>query len=707
MFPLPCCLLGNAQRKLPKIAEAVVGSSRETKSNIGKWRVPIFGYRRLSSPCRNRSTLTPNSLIWDHYSLLENAGRDLLRLEVVRLQKKVDLNDGRDDQFTTMLKPLEAWFPMMLLLYPTAGQWDCPKVCECSEFAQSVYCGDKFLSTIPIGIPRDHLTSLEELVFINNSVTILSAKNFAGLTKLKRLNMSKNRLLEIEQGTFDDLTALQELDLSYNNLSGLPYGLFSNMAALQSLRLQYNPWNCSCQIKWLNQFLRTHVGNGGTNSCGYCKSPRRYEGIILCDTSLENMQCSAPRLEVALPNATLNVSVGESAALQCNVNPKNEKDSTVSWTKPDGSPVRPGTFRFRVKLSKAGTRLNISRVTMSDAGIYRCVARNSEGSATFDTILNVTGSILPINKATEIPMLEEPMEDDFDSSVCTVPQDNLNNNGSQLQRDIGSDIVKWPPTTDSLDITNTPTYSEGTGREGVDRKTYVVGLVGAVAGLVVVLWIVFCLATKCSRMKRRRRCRKKAQQDIKGCMRRSSCLDNNSKPEDIVEIPDIHTITGKGLYDHENITTPCPCNTVYTSKSAAYIVMHTSHIVGLWNAGAGDHSGFLGLPFCYTHCGGPPERQRRTGDSHPRGRAPTRGGSTREELVAAAAPLRRYGRSGSSSRWSACLRDDGIPRPTSPPGPGMAVPKTDAGQHGAAVQLGPGDVTMDNLRREAELLAKA
>ncbi|KAI8497826.1 28S ribosomal protein S35, mitochondrial [Branchiostoma belcheri] len=75
MFPLPCCLLGNAQRKLPKIHEAVVGSSRETKSNIGKWRVPIFGYRRLSSPCRNRSTLTPNSLIWDHYSLLENAGR--------------------------------------------------------------------------------------------------------------------------------------------------------------------------------------------------------------------------------------------------------------------------------------------------------------------------------------------------------------------------------------------------------------------------------------------------------------------------------------------------------------------------------------------------------------------------------------------------------------------------------------------------------
>ncbi|XP_066295478.1 leucine-rich repeat-containing protein 4-like [Branchiostoma lanceolatum] len=592
-----------------------------------------------------------------------------------------------------MFKPLEAWFPMILLLYPTAGQWDCPKICECSEFAQSVYCGEKFLSTMPIGIPRDvkilvlhrnnftklvkdqfsylpyltkldlgqnsiteiqvgafqgltrlldlllhqnqlllvtpemfsplsnlqllrlygnpiicldaytfstlpllrfldleqlgtlrsvsrnvftgltsltylnfarsnlqtvpylqHLTSLEELVLIGNSITILSAKNFAGLTKLKRLNMSKNRLLEIEQGTFDDLTTLQELDLSYNNLSGLPYGLFSNMAALQSLRLQYNPWNCSCQIKWLNQFLRTHVGNGGTNICGNCKIPRRYEGVLLCDTALEKMPCSPPLLEAPSPNATLNVSVGESAALQCNVNAKNEKDSSISWTKPDGSSVRPGTFRFRVKLTKAGTRLNISRVTMSDAGIYRCVARNSEGSATFDTILNVTGSILPINKATEIPMLEEPIEDDFDSSLCAIPQDRSKNNGSQLQRDIGSDVVKWPPTTDSLDITNTPTYSEGTGREGVNRKTYVVGLVGAVAGLVVVLWIVFCLATKCSRMKRRRRCRKKAQQDIKGCMRRSSCLDNNSKPEDIVEIPDIHTITGKGLYDHENIT---------------------------------------------------------------------------------------------------------------------------------------------------------
>ncbi|XP_019640530.1 PREDICTED: leucine-rich repeat-containing protein 4C-like [Branchiostoma belcheri] len=289
------------------------------------------------------------------------------------------------------------------------------------------------------------------------------------------------------------------------------------MAALQSLRLQYNPWNCSCQIKWLNQFLRTHVGNGGTNSCGYCKSPRQYEGIILCDTSLENMQCSAPRLEVALPNATLNVSVGESAALQCNVNAKNEKDSTVSWTKPDGSPVRPGTFRFRVKLSKAGTRLNISRVTMSDAGIYRCVARNSEGSATFDTILNVTGSILPINKATEIPMLEEPMEDDFDSSR---------------------------------------------GREELEAAIQEAEL-----------------------------------------RREVEALEKNLQ---LLQPP----------------------------------------------------SGGMGA--LVPPAAGPPASG--TTASH-----------------------------------------DQLP----PPGPGMAVPKTDAGQHGAAVQLGPGGVTMDNLRREAELLAKA
>ncbi|KAI8505426.1 hypothetical protein Bbelb_166150 [Branchiostoma belcheri] len=91
MFPLPCCLLGNAQRKLPKIAEAVVGSSRETKSNIGKWRVPIFGYRRLSSPCRNRSTLTSNSLIWDHYSLLENAGRPCTELDWEKKRKRLSV----------------------------------------------------------------------------------------------------------------------------------------------------------------------------------------------------------------------------------------------------------------------------------------------------------------------------------------------------------------------------------------------------------------------------------------------------------------------------------------------------------------------------------------------------------------------------------------------------------------------------------------
>ncbi|CAH1272354.1 LINGO1 [Branchiostoma lanceolatum] len=94
---------------------------------------------------------------------------------------------------TIMFKPLEAWFPMILLLYPTAGQWDCPKICECSEFAQSVYCGEKFLSAMPIGIPRD----VKILVLHRNNFTKLVKDQFSYLPYLTKLDLELELTVEI------------------------------------------------------------------------------------------------------------------------------------------------------------------------------------------------------------------------------------------------------------------------------------------------------------------------------------------------------------------------------------------------------------------------------------------------------------------------------------------------------------------------------
>ncbi|XP_078605934.1 leucine-rich repeat-containing protein 4C-like [Branchiostoma floridae x Branchiostoma japonicum] len=398
-----------------------------------------------------------------------------------------------------------------------------------------------------------HLESLENLDLSRNSIDKLETDNLAELKGLGSLRMPSNLLSEIEQDSFEDLGSLRELDLSDNYLTILPFGLFSNMRALTKVNLGGNPWNCTCEVTWLVTWLRRKTRSDPTReSCGRCQSPWTFRGRLLCDVPVTKLKCSPPQITDA-PRA-LNVTAGGNATLQCNTG--DSKETAVNWISPNGTMIRKGSFKLKVKFA-GGRTLNFARVSTSDAGIYRCVARNSAGTTTLDTILNVTGSVLPIFRATEIPINGEEPEDDnlcqraFEKATSSV------SGGPQLtwQRDSKptpgrtNETFKTPeplPTVfePGFDMTkNTDKPSSN-----VDHQKYIIASIVSVISFGLLVWLIFflllrwdfcCPANRFLAKKRENRTKaKKDDGDFRTrCCRLRCCLQEPEKDAPI-EIPE-------------------------------------------------------------------------------------------------------------------------------------------------------------------------
>ena len=84
------------------------------------------------------------------------------------------------------------------------------------------------------------LSGLTALNLLNNGVRSLPAGIFDDLTALERLYLGANSLTELPVGVFDELSLLAELDLTDNALASLPAGVFDELALLTELNLTRN-----------------------------------------------------------------------------------------------------------------------------------------------------------------------------------------------------------------------------------------------------------------------------------------------------------------------------------------------------------------------------------------------------------------------------------------------------------------------------------
>ncbi|XP_012909551.1 podocan-like protein 1 isoform X2 [Mustela putorius furo] len=91
------------------------------------------------------------------------------------------------------------------------------------------------LERVPLALPR----RLRALVLPHNHVTVLGARDLAGMPGLAELNLAYNRLVSahVHRRAFRPLRALRSLDLAGNRLTRVPSGL---PGGLHTLRLQRN-----------------------------------------------------------------------------------------------------------------------------------------------------------------------------------------------------------------------------------------------------------------------------------------------------------------------------------------------------------------------------------------------------------------------------------------------------------------------------------
>lgn len=162
----------------------------------------------------------------------------------------------------------------------------------------------------------ENLTNLRRLYLNGNYIESLSQSLFGGLQSLQYLYLEYNIIKEILPQTFNSLHNLQLLFLNNNLLRSLPdnvfggtmltrlnlrnnhfsylpvQGVLDQLSAFIQIDLQENPWDCTCNIVALKNWMELSSTSVVVNEIT-CDSPSKHAGRLL--RSLRNEAiCSEP-----------------------------------------------------------------------------------------------------------------------------------------------------------------------------------------------------------------------------------------------------------------------------------------------------------------------------------------------------------------------------------------------------------------------------
>lgn len=231
----------------------------------------------------------------------------------------------------------------------------------------------------------DSTPEMRELKIVGNPIQVISNDAFFNVPQLVRLELSDCRLIKIEEKAFAGLEmSLEWLKLDGNRLLDVSSSTLTSLHNLHGLELAGNPWNCTCSLRALRQWmLRENIPYGIPP---VCKNPLRLSNKSWDKIELDDFAC-VPQI-VALRDTFTGVE-GRNVTLICTG--IGTPDPFISWTTrnriianiTEGGEHTSSTGKSRklyiTNRNSSQISLTITNLEMHDAGLYLCSAENRAG----------------------------------------------------------------------------------------------------------------------------------------------------------------------------------------------------------------------------------------------------------------------------------------------------------------------------------------
>lgn len=240
----------------------------------------------------------------------------------------------------------------------------------------------------------ESIPELRELKLIGNPIQRILNDAFQHVPQLVRLELSDCRIGTIESKAFSGLEqSLEWLKIDGNKLIEIKSTTLTSLQNLHGLELAGNPWNCSCQLRPLREWmLHDNIPYGIPPVCRF---PLRLATKSWDKIDLDDFACVP---HILAPDIRAHGVEGRNVTMSCMVGGVPEPN--VRWmirnrvianlTGNTMFPAAQGRKMYMVNLQQNESNLTILTAEVQDAGVYTCAAENKAGKVEASVTLAVS-----------------------------------------------------------------------------------------------------------------------------------------------------------------------------------------------------------------------------------------------------------------------------------------------------------------------------
>ncbi|KAB0796743.1 hypothetical protein PPYR_10804 [Photinus pyralis] len=246
------------------------------------------------------------------------------------------------------------------------------------------------LSVIPSHV-FESISELRELKLSGNPIQRILNDAFVHVPQLVKLELSECKIGTIEENAFSGLEkSLEWLKLDKNKLSDVKSSSFTILQSLHELDIAGNPWNCTCKLRPLREWmLRQNVPFAVPPVCRF---PSRLGSRSWDKLELDEFAC-VPEIIALDPKA--HGIEGKNVTLTCNI--AGIPEPNVRWLLKNkvignlsATHFSSGKKLYVVQLQNSSSDLTILTADLQDAGVYVCAAENKAGRSEASVTLAVS-----------------------------------------------------------------------------------------------------------------------------------------------------------------------------------------------------------------------------------------------------------------------------------------------------------------------------